>query len=99
MYSCLCVLWSDKQLSHIALVMYLIPVGQRKKAWNHIVMLTGGGFLSVRVCWLRWDFMWKQQLLALSCGIPADDLSGRHAVPRHILTPMLLFRLTWFEAQ
>lgn len=97
MCSCLCAHWSDKQLTHIVLHL-LISVGERRKARHHIVVMTGGGFLSVRVCWLRWDFMWEQRLLALRRGFPAVALSGRRAVPRRILTSMLLLWLTWSGA-
>lgn len=72
-----------KQLTHIGLHL-LIPVGERKKAWKHIVVMTGGAFLRARVCWLRWDFIWEQKLLALRRGFPDVALSGRLAVPRHI---------------
>lgn len=84
---------------HVYDLYLLIPLGERKKAWNHIVVLTGGGFLSVRVCWLRWDFIWEQMSLARRCGIPADALLRRRAVPRRILTHMLLLWLTWSGAQ
>lgn len=70
---------------HTVLLHILISVGERKKARHHIVAMTGGGFLSVRVCWLRWDFMWEQRLLARRRGFPAVALSGRRAVPRRIL--------------
>lgn len=77
--SCLCTL--VKQLTHIGLHL-LIPVGERKKAWKHIVVMTGGGFLGVRACWVRWDFIREQKSLALRCRFPDVALSGRLAVPR-----------------
>lgn len=39
----------------------------------------GSCFLSMRVCWLRWDFIWEQELLALQCGIPDAALSQHRA--------------------
>lgn len=48
--------------------------------------MTGGGFLG-------------GAQMGFHMGFPDAALSGRHAVPRRILTPMLLLRLTWSEAQ
>lgn len=48
--------------------------------------MTGGGFLG-------------GAQMGFHMGLPDAALSGRHAVPRRILTPMLLLRLTWSEAQ
>lgn len=76
----------------------LISVGKGKWPWNHIVKMTGGGFLHARVCWLRWDFIWRRKLLAVPLGFPGVALSGHLAVPRRIFTPMLLLWLTWSEA-
>lgn len=91
--SCLCCIYTFcryvctlvKQLTHIGLHL-LIPVGERKEAWKHIVVMTGGGFLIVRVCWLRWVFIWEQKSLALRCRFPDAALSRRLAVPRHTYT-------------
>lgn len=81
-YVCSCMSTPVKQLTHIGLHL-LIPVGERKKAWKHVVVMTGGGILVVRVCWLRWVFIWEQKSLALRRRFPDAALSGRLAVPRH----------------
>lgn len=55
----------------------------------------------------RWFSRWgsdgisygSKKSSALRCRFPDAALSGRRAVPRRILTPMLLFCLTWSEAQ
>lgn len=83
--SCLCALRPHKHLTHFGLHL-LIPVGQWRNAWKHIVAMTGGGFLG-------------GAQMGFHMGFPDAALSGRHAVPRRILTPMLLLRLTWSEAQ
>ena len=42
--SCLCALRPHKHLTHFGLHL-VIPVGQWRNAWKHIVAMTGGGFL------------------------------------------------------
>lgn len=92
----ICVL--VKQLTYIGLHL-LIPVGERKTAWNHIVELTGGGFSQCEGLLAQMGFHMGAELFGAVVWNPSRCLVRVPCCAQTYITPMLLLWLTWSGAQ